>query len=615
MSSNITELDDLSNFFYVNTPYIPEYNKPEVPDFSSSSQEGSSSKKSSSDDNGLSQKDLLKMLEDIDGLPNEMQRIVGNLQQLFSLYDDNISTGQLTNLYLQSIYDLRVAKQNKEKFDDASKRAHENGSWEEIAITNDGRIAAQDKNGNFNLITLEELRESDGEYYPLTTSQVALYRAQEPSFVNNDTLLNIMYSGMSGQKMNELLNDADIKIGSEETSYTTRAGVQEGKDVFESFTPEEKAAFLQGDIESITQHSKSNIQAIQSYFNYLASILPTQARVWAQYVTGADTQAEGIAQILGYYLTGQQDILNEYSVKYKNNKSSSGSSSDSSGDDISVSDLDLKSTSLRSFVLGLGQEESININPGGNTSICVNGRKGTYTDSQEHEIGPFTSFKNLYNSAYSRVLDLNHATLNGIGINKDAINYIYVKDNQIWSVEVPVDNNGNPDINSNIYKKTLEADKEIKNTGIDLSNQNEIIKNYKVISEIYAKHEVPNKYKQDGTLANHYKRFAIMNVYATDKAIGDFDGDFLGRELSDEETQNVINSIGDEQLSDEWDYDNWYDWNGHDTMYETILWIPMDKNFTNAFVGENSKISELQEINARLQANEIRKDMNYLDMR
>ena len=97
------------------------------------------------------------MIKDVNGLPNEMKEIVETLQA--TLYTNNLigrDVEDLSTTYLNCLYQLKIANQNKIKFDDAVKDAKTNGSLGEVAITLSGNLMATDNKGNVKEITLQQ---------------------------------------------------------------------------------------------------------------------------------------------------------------------------------------------------------------------------------------------------------------------------------------------------------------------------------------------------------------------------------------------------------------------------------------------------------------------------
>jgi hypothetical protein len=81
------------------------------------------------------------MLKDIDGLPNEMGELITNLTNTFRLSNlTGIDTGDLATTYLSSLYKIRIAAQNKKRYDSALEEASKRGSLAEPAISMDGKL-------------------------------------------------------------------------------------------------------------------------------------------------------------------------------------------------------------------------------------------------------------------------------------------------------------------------------------------------------------------------------------------------------------------------------------------------------------------------------------------
>ena len=111
------------------TTYVP-VQAPQQTRSVQTSQSERSSRQDSDDDKGkLTEKDFYAMLKNIDGLPNEMQSIVSHLIDTLSINKiAGIELSDLSTTYLQSLYKIRQAVNNKKQYDDAQKRAIETGA-------------------------------------------------------------------------------------------------------------------------------------------------------------------------------------------------------------------------------------------------------------------------------------------------------------------------------------------------------------------------------------------------------------------------------------------------------------------------------------------------------
>ena len=169
----------------------------------------------------LTEKDFFDMIKDIDGLPNEMKSITSGLLATFQMNNlTGISSADLATQYLQSLYQIKVASQNKETYENALKRAEEKGALHEPAITPDGKLVVQDKNGKVSTVSLEQYNR--GKYYALTVSNLANMRAFDPSLAYNQTVFNIISNSTGFEEVQKLIDSAIKSLGSTET---TRNGI------------------------------------------------------------------------------------------------------------------------------------------------------------------------------------------------------------------------------------------------------------------------------------------------------------------------------------------------------------------------------------------------------
>ena len=64
--------------------------------------------KDDDDDRGLKDKDLLKLLKDIDGLPNDMAALTQNLYEMYVTAVNTGDTSNLASVYLRNLMQLKL---------------------------------------------------------------------------------------------------------------------------------------------------------------------------------------------------------------------------------------------------------------------------------------------------------------------------------------------------------------------------------------------------------------------------------------------------------------------------------------------------------------------------
>ena len=91
-----------------------------------------SSKKASGSD--LTDKDLLEMLEKLDGLPSDMAVLTKTLQNFYidQQYSPFPNTSNIASRYIQALNDMKVANFNKKEYDAAFELVSKNGGINEL---------------------------------------------------------------------------------------------------------------------------------------------------------------------------------------------------------------------------------------------------------------------------------------------------------------------------------------------------------------------------------------------------------------------------------------------------------------------------------------------------
>ena len=114
----------------------------------------------STKEEGITDKDLLKMVDNIDGLPSDTNEIIKNLSWLYK--QDNlfskgkINSSSISSRYLQALRQIKNANFNKKEYDSALETVKTNGGLNEVAITTTGNVVVQDTEGDIKQVSTDE---------------------------------------------------------------------------------------------------------------------------------------------------------------------------------------------------------------------------------------------------------------------------------------------------------------------------------------------------------------------------------------------------------------------------------------------------------------------------
>lgn len=334
------------------TTYVPlSMQKSRTHTYRESEQRTSKSSESSDDSKGkLTERDFFDMLKGINGLPNEMSSIVGNLVSTFQMSNlTGLDPGNLATQYLQNLYQIKVAAQNKDTYDKAVEQASKNGAMAEPAISIDGRILVQNKDGSINAISLDTYNNNRDQYSGrvLTVSNLANLRKYDPSLAYNQGVFDIINNSVGYEAFQELVNKATQSLGSSEVTrngmFSVEGKASQGLTLLQTLREDDRVQAL----GSITANGlyeykiidKNQLSQINALKNYIVAVLPDRAKTWAAIKTGQNNKDKATGDLILTYLLGKQNTLHSFNIQYngsiekaEGSKSSSSSSSGSKDD-------------------------------------------------------------------------------------------------------------------------------------------------------------------------------------------------------------------------------------------------------------------------------------------
>ena len=186
--------------------------------------ESSSKSSSKSEKDELSIKDVLKVFDNVKGLPIDVQYVLKDFKQMFE--DDTLfsfsgkpSYSSLVTYYLNNIGKFNALGHSKELYEEARKELIANNSLDEIAIDRNGRIVVS-KGEGIDAVTMNEFKK--GDYKALTNRELLDLRQKKLPFGDS------IYSTMTGVGIDQVIkkvNNLVHNLGTTEkniTGYTSK---------------------------------------------------------------------------------------------------------------------------------------------------------------------------------------------------------------------------------------------------------------------------------------------------------------------------------------------------------------------------------------------------------
>lgn len=546
------------------------------------------------DTEDLTNKDILEILNDMEGLDSDREAIIHSLKY-FSLNDpmDPLGLSSSSNIvykYATIINNIKKAKNNKEWFDKAYEQLRENYALDELAVTKEGYFIGV-KEGDYEYISPYEVQNKAKEGYSILTNSNLLYlRNTDPNLAFETATIAQAASGISMQQITEYLNETIKGLGSDRTEYTVFGGQQQ--DVVNGLKQLQEAAKQLGQDLSLsdlyeatilTEHQKNQI--IQA-LTYLYQTLPTNMKSLLIAKGGSE---EGALNLINNLIHSKTS--NVYKIDFSPKKGSSSSSNSKGSADTGTLSL----SPAQMLQQGFGERELVNIQNGSSTALQMYAIKMPITRDGNNTVGA-TTLEDITTTEYGGILDFTNASIGGQVIPFEGRSNVVVDGNRIYSMYLPIDQ-AEYVSNGNIVPDIALMDK--------LNKVNTIIRNNNItdpqkINEIYVNEGLPVFLNDDGTvIPTQYRRFGVLNGTVLDKAFGDnFVKTSYLKELKDDDIINntlaIMNKGRSEKDRIEYDPRGFFNFRSnsgnYDSMYQGTVFIPISNDVFLGIAGSGETI-------------------------
>ena len=586
------------------TPVVSSYSR--ASDADSSSASVASTKKENKSE-GITDKDLLKALDSLDALPNEVRAIQTELQNFIL---DQSALGGLDSTtismkYASLIGKMKIAKFNSDQYKEAYNQIKSNGGINEIAIDTDGYIYCRNRQdpNDFERFTAQEYLQNYNDYRAVSNQELLELRARSPELIDNNEVLKVVANGMGMPAIQTMINNAITKIG---TTTMQQGGysqvqinqIQQGiENIQEASENSNSGGASTGILQKLEVMSKDQQQQAKMALQYVYSTLPKSARALLEVKAAEGGVQGGVLGLLSTFIASKLDFTKTEDEQRSKDPSSKGTKSTSTavpkGVDPTLASLQL--TPVMMTQLGMGERKQIATIHGGKYGAKNYAQVVPIVNKEGAALGAATTLAKVSESQLSGMLSWEDATMGGARIDQTAMMKVAITGGKMYVMNIPIDKSRNdgviaPDIR---YLRRLEdADQDIEvwkrqNRGKEITP--------KEINEIYKKHQLPVLMDEYGNInARDYAKFALFNGITKDcYLIPPPDGtDIVAEDVSKsaESYKNILLST-DPSNKEDFDEDNLWDWNGHDTLYKATVFIPVSTNILSGAATSGQKIT------------------------
>lgn len=564
----------------------------------------------SSSGSDLTDKDLLELLKDLNGLPSDIATITNSLQNFYidQQYNPYHSTSNIASRYASIIAQVKTAKFNHEQYKEAQDQVIKNGGINEYAIDEYGRLYCMNSEGDVKLLKAEQLQ-NNSEYQPLTNSELLHYRAHNIPFKNE--MLSIVKNGIGMKSVTNMIQEVIGNIGTTSTSResyakTKATSMLKGLEDFKRASQETDGSY-NPTVENLYKSkllTKSQAEQAQQAFDYVWNTLPENAKTLLK-IKGGTGEERGAKTLIMKLLSSTLDSESSFSLDLEESPtmSSSKSGSKSGGNGFKMDPVQL-------LMNGYGQDQKITIQTasGGNNGIDVNTVRMPIVSKEGKSIGTSATLDDITTSGFSGYLDFENASMGGTMIPTVGFSNIAVNGTALYTAYLPVDmrefnetGNIKPDI------AMLGRYKEAQDI---IAQQN--ITDPEQINAVYQEYQLPVMYGPDGDILTNYIQFGIVNATALESAFNEdvsFD-DYL-QETTDKNiianTLSIINGGRDSKDKIDHDAKSFLDsvfGTDYDHVYKGTVFIPVNTDYFTATAGFGNypTPTEAQTVEAKQQA-------------
>ena len=558
------------------------------------------SSKSSEESSDLTDKDLLKMLEKLDGLPNDMQALTKVLQNFYidQQYSPSPNTTNIASRYLQALQMMRTINFNRKQYDNAFNIISNNGGINELAINEKGQLICVNEKGDFKYLKPEQLTQIT-DYRPVTNSELLKLRAYSPELANDNNILGVIANGIGIKEVTEYIQQFINNLGTSDKSTQGYVATQQGQIIngISTLTSAIQEAAQQGiKFDGTTQDlyqykilNKSQKEQADAALSYIYRMLPENAKTLLKVRTPNGT-SEDAQKLIATIIASQIDVTNHYDIELKAGKTaqSIGKSSNAGTKDSTEQETSLIHNVMQSIG---GTDTQLKVDRGDGIQMIVNG--STYnrvTKPNGDSIGD-TSLSNMLDLSGlgSIIKDTHLITFGDQKITPEQMRNITYNNTGIVRANLPINSDGT--VNLKLLEQYQQAENEINALGENVTQEQ--------ISNIFEKYDLKSLLTSNGKPdITKFGAFIVTEGYTT-KSNGIKDTDFVKK--IDNPTDAQIDLIK-ESLAigtgkdrkkpdiDTFDWWNPFDYFSVDDIYKAAIYIPITNNQLAAVTGANQHI-------------------------
>lgn len=580
----------------------------------------SGSSKSGSNSGQLTEKDLYTKLGSIDGLQSDVSAVISKIQNDMSqqsLLDplDTGSSSSIANKYLENLNYLNQVKQNKDAFNKAYALANNKNSIAEAAVTSNGGVVVKDASDKIKIVSPEEYLKNKKNYILQTNGNLLAERRENPQYKFNNSLLDIVNNSTSTKEISDTISYFTSSLGSSENtlsgySVKDQKQIQGGLEILKAAADKygEQTVMNALNFDGVYKNkvfTSDQLQQAKAAISAIYNMLPNNQKTLLKLNSNGTESGviQQITQIVSSKTTNKfnfdpdfQPDLNPDGTKKETDKSKNG---------------DEESNFYSNIIKERGGTPiTLQINKGSNAQMAITGTNyGNILGSDKNTI-PETSLYNVMNSGLSGIItNTNSITFGNQKINSGQWKDIMYDNSGGTSAHLPKKADGSVDLEIlDEYESCVKATQRATKNNPDRYDQ--VLGKY-LMNNSKLMHLVDQRTGRENP--KMFQQYFIINAYAVDR-----DGSIIKnpnskyfqkiKDPDDQLVKRIQKGLTDDDKNPYTiDVDNWYDFNGHDDIYQGTVYMPITYNNLQAITASkgSTKNGKLEDYKAQIMQKRI----------
>ena len=580
----------------------------------------SGSSKSGSNSGQLTEKDLYTKLGSIDGLQSDVSAVISKIQNDMSQQSllDPLGTGSsssIANKYLENLNYLNQVKQNKDAFNKSYALANSKNSIAEAAVTSNGGVVVKDASDKIKIVSPEEYLKNQKNYILQTNGNLLAERKENPQYKFNNNLLDIVNNSTSTKEISDTINAFTSSLGSSENtlsgySVKDQKQIQGGLEILKAAADKygEQTVMNALNFDGVYKNkvfTSDQLQQAKAAISAIYNMLPNNQKTLLKLKSNGTESGviQQITQIVSSKTTNKfnfdpdfQPDLNPDGTKKETDKSKTGEEESNFYSNI------IKERG--------GTPITLQINKGSNAQMSITGTNyGNILGSNKNTI-PETSLYNVMNSGLSGIItNTNSITFGNQKINSGQWKDIMYDNSGGTSAHLPKKADGSVDLEIlDEYESCVKAAQRATKNNPDRYDQ--VLGKY-LMNNSKLMHLVDQRTGRENP--KMFQQYFIINAYAVDR-----DGSIIKnpnskyfqkiKDPDDQLVKRIQKGLTDDDKNPYTiDVDNWYDFNGHDDIYQGTVYMPITYNNLQAITASkgSTKNGKLEDYKAQIMQKRI----------